>query len=182
MCKQEKIHACVANRLPSPSVPAGTTPHHLPLQILPALPSMGGVGLAPLRGTTPDYLFADAELTRSCCIIYRGSFHQGTALTPSLPCGRGSKPAGHTHPSPPSLPRAGGADHRGEKGRSGSSVPPRRGGRGTPRLTTLPVPAPRLLTLILSTAASSFSCSTSRCMVLRLPPDDIPEPRGRQRG
>lgn len=44
MCKQEKVHACVANRLPSPSVPAGTTPHRLPLQILPALRSRGESG------------------------------------------------------------------------------------------------------------------------------------------
>lgn len=82
-------------------------------------------------------------------------------------------------PLAPLLPRAGGADHCGGKGRSGSFLPPRRGGRGTPRPTTLPVPARRLITLILSTAASSFSCSTSRCMVLRLPPEDIPRERRR---
>lgn len=146
--------------------------------------SGGGIGLAPLRGTTASYLFAGVELTRSCCIIYPVSFHQGTALSPSLLRGRGSKPAGHTHPSPPSFPgRAPPTSATGKerKERSSSSLPPY---RGTPRPTPVPGaphPAPRL-TLILSTAASSFSCSTSRCMVLRLPPDDIAKPRRRRRG
>lgn len=175
--------SCMRSKSPAfPKCASGYHPAPPPPADPAGAPKQGGVGLAPLRGTTPDYLFAGAELTRSCCIIYRGSFHQGTALAPSLPCCRGSKPAEHTH-TPRSRPsQGGGEDHCGGKGRSSSSLPPRRGGRGTPRLTALPVPAPLLLTLILSTAASSFSCSTSRCMVLRLPPDDIPEPRGKRRG
>lgn len=79
---------------------------------------------------------------------------------------------------PPLLPAGNGAYRADRRG----SHPPetRRWQDQIVVVSPTPTRGPRL-TLILSTAASIFSCSTSRCMVLRLPPDDIPGPRGRRR-
>lgn len=162
--KSPAFPQCASGYHPAPPPPADPA----------SAPKQGGVGL---RGTTLGYLFAGAELTRSCCIIYHGSFQQGTALAPSLPCGRGSQPAVHTsHSSPPPLPgRVAPTSAEGKAGAAPLSGPA--AGVAAPRASAWP-----RLTLIRSTAASSFSCSTSRCMVLRLPPDDIPEPQGGRRG
>lgn len=116
--------SCMRSKSPAfPKCASGYHPTPPPPADLASAPKQGGVGLAPLRGTTPDYLLAGAELTRSCCIIYHGYFHQQMALAPSLPRGRGSGSAGHTHPSPPSFP--GRAARLSAEGQAGAAPLPR---------------------------------------------------------
>lgn len=139
--------SCMRSKSPAfPKCASGYHPAPPPPADPAGAPKQGGVGLAPLRGTTPDYLFAGAELTRSCCIIYRGSFHQGTALAPSLPCCRGSKPAEHTHSSLPSFPgRRRGPLRRERQEQLLSPAPPRGSRHSAPHRAPSPrTPAPHL--------------------------------------
>lgn len=98
-----------------------------------------------------------AELTWSCSIIHHG-----------LPPGSGSFPAGAGGTRSPRSP---GTLRIPDSPRTAARARPRRDPAAPPQLPLLPREA--RLTLILSTAASSFSCSTRRCMVLRLPADDM---------
>lgn len=150
--QQEKVHACVQNR-PRPRAVSwyGNTPRGAARSCR-----------ARLQRRVP----AVAELTRGCSIIHHG-LPPGSGAYPASPGGAAVPAMGSEPPQPghPSKPRAEGSP------RTATRTRPRRERSGAAQVPRFPRAA--RLTLILSTAASSFSCSTRRCMVLRLPADDM---------
>lgn len=150
--QQEKVHARVENR-PCPRAVSwyGNTPRGAARSCR-----------ARLQRRVP----AVAELTRGCSIIQHG-LPPGSSAYPASPGGAAVPAVGSEPPQPghPSKPRAEGSP------RTATRTRPRRERSGAAQVPRFPRAA--RLTLILSTAASSFSCSTRRCMVLRLPADDM---------